>query len=354
MPALLGRSFADPVLNLVGKGKSQGRKVVMAEIVFGMAVPHSGILGKDPDTWPEDRERDMSNKREMWYRKRPWKFAELAHERRNDGFDALTTPEERRRRFDLCQVALCKMRKAYEDANVDVAVILGKDQQEMFPSFSPAFAIYTGEEIYNGPPGRSVYSPSKLMTHPGHPELALHLVRSLQNSGFDLTDLFKWMPNTWLQDQPIVPHAYGFVMHQIMGDQPPPCVPVLMNTFYPPTQPSIRRCIDFGNALTAAIRSWDSNKRVAIIASGGLTHFVCDEQQDAQFLELLKKNDIEGLAQIDERIYQSGTSEVKLYVPVLLAMKDTAPMTLVDYVPCYRSEAGTGEGMAFMYWAAGN
>ena len=44
----------------------------MAEIVFGMAVPHSGILGKDPDTWPEDRERDMSDKREMWYKLRPW------------------------------------------------------------------------------------------------------------------------------------------------------------------------------------------------------------------------------------------------------------------------------------------
>ena len=25
-------------------------------------------------------------------------------------------------------------------------------------------------------------------------------------------------------------------------------------------------------------------------------------------------------------------------------------MTLVDYVPCYRSEAGTGNAMAFAYW----
>jgi hypothetical protein len=27
-----------------------------------------------------------------------------------------------------------------------------------------------------------------------------------------------------------------------------------------------------------------------------------------------------------------------------------ATMTLVDYIPCYRSEAGTGEGMGFMHW----
>ena len=25
-------------------------------------------------------------------------------------------------------------------------------------------------------------------------------------------------------------------------------------------------------------------------------------------------------------------------------------MTLVDYVPCYRSEAGTGNAMGFAYW----
>jgi hypothetical protein len=25
-------------------------------------------------------------------------------------------------------------------------------------------------------------------------------------------------------------------------------------------------------------------------------------------------------------------------------------MTLVDYVPCWRTAAGTGEGMGFMYW----
>ena len=37
----------------------------------------------------------------------------------------------------------------------------------------------------------------------------------------------------------LLPHAYGFLYHQIMGDRPPPSVPILMNTFYPPTQPSI-------------------------------------------------------------------------------------------------------------------
>jgi Catalytic LigB subunit of aromatic ring-opening dioxygenase len=181
--------------------------------------------------------------------------------------------------------------------------------------------------------------------------LAHHIVRSLQPQ-FDLMDFFEWLPNAWLENKPVVPHAYGFVMRQIMGDNPPPCVPVLMNTFYRPTQPTIGRTIEFGKAMTKAIGSWKSDARVAVIASGGLTHFVCHEEQDRQFIDLLSKGDLDGLANVPETIYQSGTSEVKLYVPVLIAAQQMGfPMTLVDYVPCYRTEAGTGEGMGFMYWA---
>ena len=323
----------------------------MAEIVFGMAVPHSGMLGKPPETWLDDGERDRKNPA-LWYRNRVWAYPELENERRNEGFAALLTLEERRARSDRCTRAIAAMRRAYEAAHPDVAVILGKDQKEIFVDLTPSVAVYTGEELYNGPPQRTVYAPEAAVTHRAHPELALHLIESMEKSGFDLVDLLKWPPNTWLKNQPIVPHAFGFVYHQIMSDQPPPNVPVLVNTFYPPTQPSMPRCIQFGKALVEAIKSWDGNQRVALIASGGLTHFVCDETLDRMFIDYLNTANFEGLAQVDDRSYQAGTSEVKLYVPVLLAMADVgAPMTLVDYVPCYRSEAGTGEGMGFMYWS---
>lgn len=322
----------------------------MAEIVFGMAVPHSGMLGKPPETWLEDGERDRRNPT-LWYRNRTWTYPELENERRDQGFAARLTLEERRARSERCTRAIAEMRRAYEAARPDVAVILGKDQKEIFPDLTPSLAIYTGQDIYNGPPQRSVYAPPAAVTHRGHPELALHLIQSLQEAGFDLTDLLKWPPNIWLKSEPIVPHAFGFVYRQIMNDQPPPNVPVLVNTFYPPTQPSMQRSIQLGKALFEAIKSWDSNRRVAVIASGGLSHFVCDEALDRVIMDYLRTANFEGLAKMDDRTYQSGTSEVKLYVPVLLAMTDTgAPMTLVDYVPCYRTEAGTGEGMGFMHW----
>lgn len=323
----------------------------MAEIVFGMAVPHSGMLGRPPEGWPEDGLRDRK-KDELWYRNRTWTFPQLVEERRAEKFESLLTIEERTARAKRCSQALVKMRQAYEAAQPDAAIILGKDQKEVFVDMSPSLAVYTGKEIYNGPPQRSVYAPAERVTHPGNPSLAVHIIRSLQRAGFDITDLISWPPHTWLENEKIVPHAYGFVFHQIMSDRSPPSVPILINTFYPPTQPSMTRCIQFGKALSDAIKSWNSGKRVAIIASGGLSHFVCDETLDRTFIQYLGAGDLQGLEKIDDRSYQSGTSEVKLYVPVLVAMKEMgAPMTLVDYVPCYRTEAGTGEGMGFMYWS---
>jgi len=325
----------------------------MAQVVLGMAVPHSGMLGKAPEDWLEDGKRDHHNQM-LWYRNKHWAYQDLVEARKNDGLAAFLTLEERRARAQRCTSALDVLRRVYQEHKPDVAVIVGKDQKEIFIDTSPSLAIYTGTVIPNGPPQRPVFAPNRAVTHSGHPELALHLIQSLEQQGFDVAEVIKWPDNVWMKPpQPIAPHAYGFIYHQIMIDDPPPNVPVFMNTFYPPNQPPFRRAIQFGKALFEAIKAWPSDKKVAIIASGGMSHFVCDEQIDAVFFSCFKDYDFERLAQIDERTYQAGTSEIKLYVPVLVAMAQLGyKMRIVDYVPCYRTEAGTGEGFGFMYWAA--
>ncbi len=328
----------------------------MAEIVFGMAVPHSGMLGQAPEDWLTNGERDRKNP-QLWFQGKTWTYPELeAH--RGPVFEPFLTLEERTARAARCRVALDEVKAAYERANVDVAIILGKDQQEIFTQFSPSIAIYSGEDVHNGPPQRPVYAPDHHVVHKAHPELAAYLIDIFQNKGFDLTDLFEWPENVWMAqrqgsrpDYPVVPHAYSFVYHQIMSDDPPPHVPVLMNLFYPPTQPSMARCIEFGRILRDAILAWPQDVRVAVIASGGLTHFVNDEQFDRDMLGKLAAYDYDGLAAVPDSWFQSGTSEIKIYSAVMMALQHTgAQMTLVDYVPCWRTPAGTGEGMGFMYW----
>lgn len=322
----------------------------MAQIVLGMATPHSGILGKAPETWLEDGERDRKNNA-LWFRNQVWNYKDLEAKRLADGFKSPISLEERQARSAKCTQALDALRKVYQEHKPDVAIIIGKDQREIFLDTTPSLAIYTGETIENGPPQRSVYAPDRPVTYAGRPDLGTHLINSLQEDGFDLTELIKLPPNVWMKGEVVVPHAYGFIYHQIMQDDAPPSVPVFMNTFYPPTQPSMPRSIAFGKALFKAVQSWDSDKKVAIIGSGGLSHFVCDEELDQRVLKYFKAYDFDGLASVNERSYQSGTSEVKLYVPILVAAQKLGfKMHLVDYVPCYRTEAGTGEGMAFMYW----
>jgi 3-O-methylgallate 3,4-dioxygenase len=324
----------------------------MARIVLGMAVPHSGMLGRTPEELLLDGERDRK-KDELWFRNRSWTFAELAAHRAHERFERFYTLEERTARLGRCAQALESLRRVYREYRPDVAIILGKDQKEIFIDVSPSIAIYMGDTIHNGPPQRPVYAPDHAVTYPGHPGLAQHLIRSFQADGFDMAEVLQWPPNTWMNPPgPVVPHAYGFIYHQIMQDQVPPNVPLILNTFYPPNQPSMRRSIQLGKALLEAVESWESDQRVALIASGGLSHFVCDEQLDATFLQYFRAYDFEGLASIDNRTYQSGTSEVKLYVPVMVAAAQLKfAMNLVDYVPVYRTEAGTGEGFGFMYWA---
>src|SRR5262249_45038337 len=104
-------------------------------------------------------------------------------------------------------------------------------------------------------------------------------------------------------------------------------------------------------ALADAIASWDANLRVAIIGSGGMSHFVVDEDLDRGFLDAMKRKDADALISIPAYNFRSGSSELKNLIPVAGDRNEAGPeMTVVDYQPLYRSSAGTGSGMAFAYW----
>jgi 3-O-methylgallate 3,4-dioxygenase len=148
-----------------------------------------------------------------------------------------------------------------------------------------------------------------------------------------------------------LPHAYGFIYRRIMQDNFVPAVPFFINTFYPPNQPTTRRCFSLGEALADAIAEWDADLRVAVIGSGGMSHFVVDEELDRAFLGHMQRKDADALIAIPAYNFRSGTSELKNWIPVAGAMNEAGlDMTVIEYQPLYRSAAGTGSGMAFAYW----
>ena len=84
-------------------------------------------------------------------------------------------------------------------------------------------------------------------------------------------------------------------------------------------------------------------------ASGGLSHFFVDEELDRHVLDLLAKKDGDALGALPAAQLESGNSEIRNWIATAGAVEHLA-MRLVDYVPCYRSEAGSGVGMAFAVW----
>ena len=89
--------------------------------------------------------------------------------------------------------------------------------------------------------------------------------------------------------------------------------------------------------------------RVAVIASGGLSHFVVDEDLDHQVLDGITARDAGALGSLSRDQLRSGNSEILNWIAAAGALESLAP-TVLDYVPGYRTPAGTGAGMAFARW----
>src|SRR5262249_3599834 len=86
------------------------------------------------------------------------------------------------------------------------------------------------------------------------------------------------------------------------------------NTLCPPNQSTAKRSYRFGQVIKEAIESWPSEKRVAVFASGGMSHFVIDEEFDRKFVSALKSRDKDYLTSIPLKDLQSGTSELKSWI----------------------------------------
>ena len=336
----------------------------MARIVLGLGASHGPMLSTPPAQWDLRAGADRANPRHAW-RGEAVDF-ETLKVRRGEDFSERCTAPERQRRYDRCQRALDALAAKFRATAPDLVVLVGNDQREVFQDdFTGAFTLFTGESINNVPldqarraklpPGIAIaeagHCPPDGAAYPGAPAFARGLVRALAGEGFDIAQSAR-LPKGEDRQQGI-PHAYGFIYRRVMEDRPPPSVPVFVNGGVPDNIPTAARCLAFGHALRRAIEGWGEDVKVALLASGGWTHFVIDETLDARFLAGMREHDEAALAAVPENLFLGNTSEMKNWYPIAAAMNDLGwSMNLVDYVPCYRTEAGTGNAMAFATWEA--
>ncbi|HSF20237.1 MAG TPA: extradiol ring-cleavage dioxygenase [Vicinamibacteria bacterium] len=322
----------------------------MADIVLGMGTSHTPMLFTPPEDWPKFEARDRAATL-LDQNGEPRTFEELAAKARVD-----VSTNGHRDAYLACQRHLDRLAEALAESELDVVVIIGDDQKELFQEENlPAVLVYWGETIDNkcrapksGEPAwwsaalGHYYGRGRDETFPVASALALHIIETLMEHDFDVAQS-KRLPKDHGEG-----HAFGFVHARLMNYGPIPVVPVFLNTYYPPNQPTPTRCLRLGRALREAVNGWREG-RVGVVASGGLSHFVIDEELDRSVLRALDEGDDATLAGLPQKKLNSGTSEIRNWITMYGASEHLTP-EWIEYVPCYRTRAGTGTGCAFGLW----
>jgi 3-O-methylgallate 3,4-dioxygenase len=329
----------------------------MAEIVVGIASSHTPQLSSGVDMWFDHAERDRRNPQLLGKDARYHTYDELLAAA-DPALERELRPEVWDDKYRRCQEAIEALTGYLAKANADIAVVIGDDQRELFRDDGiPAFALFTGPELVDKPPaGEALERMPKGIraaswaahsdheqTHPVQAELSAHLAEQLARGDFDITVLRKQ------PDGRSLGHAFTFPRYRLELAPATPIVPVFVNTYYPPNVPSAARCYELGRALRRAVQSWETTARVAVIASGGLSHFVVDEELDHLVLSGITGRDAGILGSLTRAALRSGTSEILNWIVAAGALENLSA-TVLDYVPGYRTPAGTGAGMAFVRW----
>ncbi|WP_283137991.1 hypothetical protein [Rhizohabitans arisaemae] len=327
----------------------------MARLVLGLGVSHTPQMSMPSELWASYARHDRKNPNLVYHRRR-WEYDDLVAERAADGIAERIGEEAFAGLHARAQTAVATLAETLARVAPDVVVVVGDDHHELFSADSmPTFAVYWGDTVQAIPPEKlwfpevataawALYG-DKPETYPCHAGLGEHLIRHLNGSGFDVAQVRAQPPGE------SIGHTVVLVRNRIMdrAAEPLPVVPLLLNTYFEPNRPTPARCWALGKAVAAAIEAYPEDLRVAVVASGGLSHFVVDEEIDRAVLAAMKDRDEEAIAGLSGEDFVSGTSEAMGWLTVGGACA-ALDMEVVDYIPAYRTEAGTGCGMAMVRW----
>ena len=328
----------------------------MAEIVLGIGTSHSPLLNSPPEDYPKHAEIDAKGRRLYDKSGRPCTYGDLLAQA-DPAIKDQITPEVLAQRAARCTTNIERIAQALAQAQLDALIVVGDDQNEQFSDDNmPAVLIYSGETIENNPlqmeddapsfwrRARSQFHEDKgPRAYPVASKLALHLIEALMDHGFDISHSKR------LGKPHGEGHAFGFVHRRLMTGAVIPIVPVALNTYFPPNQPRPLRCYELGQSIRDAVETFPGEAQVGILASGGLSHFTVDEELDRRVLDGCRSKDARSLSSIPVHRLNSGSSEIRNWITVAGACEHLAT-EWQEYIPCYRSAAGTGCGMGFAVW----
>jgi 2,3-dihydroxyphenylpropionate 1,2-dioxygenase len=163
-------------------------------------------------------------------------------------------PSEVPEQMDADIAAMRELGKDLNETKPDLAIIIGSDHLEtFFLSSVPTFAVVAGETSH-------AHFANRDWRVPVHLPFAEQLLEKLVQRGFDMA---------YSQDA-VLGHSFAAVYEWIIEDRKIPVVPVFVNTYLPPL-PTPQRCAALGKAIADVVA--ERPEKVALIASGGLSHY---------------------------------------------------------------------------------
>lgn len=230
------------------------------------------------------------------------------------------------------------IRRWLAERKPDVLVVTYNDHvTSFFFDHYSAFALGVGERYAVADEGGGARD---LPPVRGHAALSHHIGASLMADEFDMS---------FFQDRAL-DHGVLSPLSMLLPhepDWPVPIVPLQIGVLQFPV-PTARRCYKLGQALRRAIESYPEDLKVAIVATGGLSHQVHGERAgfnntpwDMQFLELIEK-DPERLADMTQAEYAKLGGMEGAEVIMWLAMRGAMSATIRKVHQTYYLPSMTG------------
>jgi len=221
----------------------------------------------------------------------------------------------------------------------DVLVEIAPDHwSNFFLDNIPSVCIGVGE-TNDGPPEPWMKAfPHRELA--GDAGFAMHIAQTALQNGFEPS----------LSHRLKLDHGFCIPLWRMGLETLPRIVPMIVNSIEPPL-PSISRCFDWGCLLKKAIHSFEKHIRVAILATGGLSHSIgeptmgaIDEPFDQDCIRLFKLgNQTKLIKLLTAGLPKSGngTEEIRNWL-VAHGAAGGRGFELIDYLPVPKVLVGCG------------
>lgn len=219
-----------------------------------------------------------------------------------------------------------------------LVVVYNDHMNQFFFDAYPTFALGVADDYPQADEGWGLRPLPDLV---GDSELGWHIARSLVADEFDPT----------VCQEMVVDHGFYSVLPFLAEPPwPTPIVPLAVNVIRHPL-PTAGRCFRIGQAVARAVESFPDDRRVVVIATGGMSHQLhgpdfgmVAPEWDNQFLDLLETDPAE-LCKLDHRTYMERGGAESVEIIMWLAMRGAVGEQVRRVHRAYDAPMLTGYGL---------